>query len=76
MNKKVYYAEFDDNLYNLSVYRTEPYKAKLIVTNKKTNEILLEEETGLSFNAVFGADYHDAQIWKQKALDVVDNKKV
>lgn len=70
--KVVWRGEFD-HLYEVSVYRSEPYKGELIVQNIRTEEILLKEETGISYDAVFGPDYNDVEIWKQKALDVVDN---
>jgi hypothetical protein len=65
-------AQFD-YLYEVIVYRTEPYKGRLVVKNIRTEEVLLDEETNISFDARFGADYEDVQIWQQKAISVVDN---
>jgi hypothetical protein len=49
-------AQFD-YLYEVIVYRTQPYKGRLVVKNIRTEEVLLDEETSISFDALFGADY-------------------
>lgn len=44
----------------------------LKVSVAKTGEVLLSEEVGLSYDAIFGPDVADTSDWAAKAFEVVD----
>jgi hypothetical protein len=65
-----------DNRYLVEVVRTGQYSGKLRIFDKEKGfECLLDEETGLSYGALFGPDISDVYGWQDRVTDFVDNLK-
>jgi hypothetical protein len=62
-----------DKIYDIIVYRTEPYKGNIVITDSRNQNVLLDDQTSVSFDARFGPDYADVQEWMKKGLEVVDS---
>lgn len=63
-----------DGRYKVEVQRTEPYKGVLCVWDARKNDTLIaEQEVGVSYDALFGADMSDVALWQEMACGFIDN---
>lgn len=63
-----------DNRYDCRVVWTESYRGRLTVTDTVNNNILLDEEVSLMYDAQFGPDISDVCLWEDKCIAVVPNE--
>ena len=61
-----------DNVYRCEVIRLEERKGQLTVKNVETNKVLLDQEVGLSYGAMFGPDMGDVAYWQELCVNAVD----
>jgi hypothetical protein len=54
----------------MTVTRTEPYCGLLVLTRGET--VVLQENVGLMYNAEFGPDMEDVQLWRRIVLAAAD----
>ena len=59
-----------DNRYTVTVIRTRPYHGELSI--REGDQILLREDVGLSYGALFGPDVSDVAEWQQRAVEFID----
>jgi len=64
-----------DGRYRVSVARTDPYRGLLRIVDTETEEVIHQEEVGLSYGATFGPDVGDVARWQELALAVVDRRR-
>lgn len=69
----VFESGIDDGKFHMLVTRPEPYTSHLVVTVVETGEVLLEQDGGLAFDAIFGPDVSDLAEWQDAAIEAVDN---
>lgn len=62
-----------DNIYECAVVRTGERFGQLTVKDT-AGKLLLNEEVGLSYGAVFGPDVDDVRIWESMCIMVVDKQ--
>lgn len=72
MTDIVWRSTIDQGTYEAKVERLGDYAGNLIVTVVSTNEVLLEEEVLLAYQAIFGPDVGDVAAWQDKAITVID----
>jgi hypothetical protein len=60
-----------DEVYDCKVTRIDEYKGKLTVIDQ-FDRVLLEEEVGLMYGAMFGPDIADVSHWEDKCVEVID----
>ncbi len=74
MNEIIYRSTVDDAAWLMVVEATEDkYKGVLKVTNMADpSVVLLEEEVGLSYGAMFGPDTEDVAAWGQMTIAAID----
>lgn len=63
-------SDFDDGAYHVVVKRLAPYKGQLILTDKE-GKVLLEKEVALAYDARFGPDVDDLDLWEAMVAEVV-----
>jgi hypothetical protein len=62
----------DKGRFAVGVTRTGDHRGKLLVTVVATGEVLLDEEVGLAYDALFGPDVTDVAEWEGAALGTID----
>lgn len=62
----------DKGVWAVKVVRTAPYKGSLSVTKVETGDRVLEEPVGISYDAPFGPDVEDLQMWMDRVIEVID----
>lgn len=73
MNEVIWEGTLDNRWYCV-VERTGNYEGLLSITDTENKSVVHEEAVGLSYDAVFGPDAYDINVWEEKAMDVVDNQ--
>jgi len=68
----VWMNTIDGGVWGCSVIRTAPYQGRLSVWNAETHDIILDEQIGLAFDAVFGPDVGDLTEWQDKIIAAID----
>jgi len=68
----VWMNTIDGGTWGCAVTRTAPYQGRLTVWRTETHEIILDEQVGLAFDAVFGPDVADLAEWQDKIIAAVD----
>jgi hypothetical protein len=71
----VWDANLDEGRYRVTVIRLGPYGGVLIL-READGPILLQREVGLSYDALFGPDVSDVQLWQDIATRFVDQRNV
>jgi hypothetical protein len=62
-----------DQQWDCRVERTGEREGRLIVSRLgDPTVVILDEETGLSYGAIFGPDVEDIAIWREKCTAAVD----
>jgi hypothetical protein len=71
----VWSATVDQGTWDAKVIpiETNTYRGTLIVTRISDNKEILNEEVGLSFQAVFGPDVDDVRLWAQMVTGAIDH---
>ena len=65
-----------DCRYGIEVKRVEPYKGKLCIYDLENNKKLIHSrDTSISFDAKFGPDGNDVEMWQDIGVEVVDKKE-
>lgn len=62
----------DGGEFTVSVTRNSSYKGQLRVRVAATGEVLLDEEVGLAYQAIFGPDMADVEDWEERGIEVID----
>jgi len=62
-----------DEKYGCAVVRLAQRVGRLVVTNEETKEVLLDQEVGLSYGAMFGPDADDVAHWEELCVNAVDS---
>jgi hypothetical protein len=75
MNEVVVWNSELDRRFLCKVVKTEEYRGKLYIIDLTDNSILLEEPTNISYNALFGPDFHDVLMWEDRCIELVDGLK-
>lgn len=71
----VWRSQLDDR-YLIEVVRTGERTANLRVFDHTNNDaVLLTEDVGLSYGAVFGPDVEDVSDWKDRVLRLIDGER-
>lgn len=70
---QVWEADLDDT-WHVSVTRTKPYEGVLKIADLETGVVEREIVVPLMFDAMFGPDIADVEIWQELALAFVDHK--
>ncbi len=73
LRENAIWARILDCQYGCEVQRTEPYKGILIIEDLVNQKLIHKEEVHISYDARFGPDMYDAQVWSVKACNVVDS---
>lgn len=66
----VYENSLDGGRYKLLVVRTKPYCGRLTLTHD--DQIVLEQDVGIMYDAPFGADVEDIQLWQALCVEAAD----
>lgn len=61
-----------DSIYLCEVVRLTNRTGQLTVKNNQTNNILFNQEVGLSYGAEFGPDMDDVAHWQDLCIGAVD----
>lgn len=70
--KVVWWGKLDER-YLVEVVRINLERATLFIfDHKDQNRLLHQEDTLLSFGAVFGPDINDVKRWEDRVIEVVD----
>ena len=59
-----------DNKYEVFVERKSPYNGELVI--REGEKELLREAVTISYNAPFGPDAGDVQIWQDRCCEFID----
>lgn len=71
----VVWAQVLDCRYCMEVVRTEPYKGEFrVFDGYDDNKLVWKENVSVSYDAIFGVDAGDMEEFKDKGIDIVDNK--
>ena len=60
-----------DEMFDCKVERIDERRGKLTVIDQ-FDQILLNEEVGLSYGAMFGPDVADVALWEEMVIKVID----
>ena len=60
-----------DEVYDCKVTRIDEHTGKLTVIDQ-FDRVLIEEEVGLMYGAMFCPDISDVSIWRDKCVEVID----
>jgi hypothetical protein len=60
-----------DEVFDCKVERIDERRGKLTVIDQ-FDQILLNEEVGLSYGAMFGPDVADVALWEEMVIKVID----
>jgi hypothetical protein len=66
----VYGNTLDGGKYRLLVVRTKPYCGRLTLTRE--DEIVLERDVGIMYDAPYGADVEDIELWQRLSVEAAD----
>lgn len=61
-----------DKKFECKVERTSKYQGHLSVIDVETKEVLLDQDVGLSYGAMFGPDMGDVAYWQDLCVEAVD----
>ena len=73
MSETIWESKLDD-IYDCKVIRLGERTGRLIVTNTSNGSVLLEQDVGLSYGAVFGPDSEDVANWHDLCVGAVDSQ--
>lgn len=68
----VYRNTVDNGTFEVKVTRLSAYSGQFTVTVRGSEEVLLSEEVGLAYQAMFGPDVADVAEWQNRAITVID----
>jgi hypothetical protein len=71
----VWHQTVDRNVWWAKVTRVDNYKGRLQVGRVSDDEIILDEEVGLAYQAIFGPDVDDVALWQEKTIEAIDSRK-
>ena len=69
----VVWAGVIDCRYAIEVQRTTPYNGLYIIYDLDDNKVIYTENVSVSYDAKFGPDINDVNVWQEKACGVVDS---
>ena len=72
MVNDVWDATVDGGKFEVGVERTGARSGKLRVVVASTREVLLVQDVGLAYGAMFGPDVDDVMEWQNAAMPVID----
>lgn len=64
-----------DERYRCVVVRKRPYLGHLTLTDTETEEVLLERDVGLAYDAIAGPDIDNVRHWQDMAVEAVDSRR-
>jgi hypothetical protein len=62
----------DNQTWRVWVERISSYKGRLQVAHMDTDEVILNKEVGLAYQAIFGPDVADVALWEDLAVKAID----
>lgn len=72
MTDMVYDNTVDSGAFRVAVERIGDYRGRFTVAHQPSGDVLLDEEVGLSYGAIFGPDVADVDEWQGRAIGVID----
>lgn len=66
----VYENTLDGGTYELKVVRLEPYRG--LLTLQRADNVVLEKNVGISYDAPFGPDAEDVEAWNHIGIEAAD----
>ena len=71
----VWSSDVDDGEFSVMVVQDGDNTGILTVTVNETKEELIDERVTLAYGALFGPDAEDVSLWKDRAIEVIDEYK-
>lgn len=69
----IYHTTVDDGEFSMEVVGSDDeYMGRLIVKVVATDEVLLDQQVGLMYGAIFGPDVADVYVWEDRTIKVID----
>jgi hypothetical protein len=64
----------DGGTWGCKVVRTQQYVGQLTVWNTASGEVILDQQVGLAYDAIFGPDVDDLAAWEGAILGSIDRQ--
>lgn len=70
----VWHSTVDGGNWTVQVWGRAPYQGRLLIWNQDNlTDPVLDEDVGLAYDAKFGPDVDDVDLWKERAIEVIDS---
>jgi hypothetical protein len=69
----VWEGTVDDQTWEVKVVRVSDYRGTLTVTRISDQKEILREEVGLAYQAIFGPDVDDLNMWQVMSIEAIDH---
>jgi hypothetical protein len=70
----IWESTVDDNTWQVKVVDKGAYKGELQVIRVADQELVHSQPVAVSFDAIFGPDIGDVNLWAEIALQVIDSQ--